>query len=189
VAKLVYALNVSLDGYVDHMAMGAPGPQLFRHFIEEVRNTAGSIYGRVMYETMRYWDEDQADWTPELHEYAEVWRRQPKWVVSRTLTSVGPNATLIAGNVEAAVREVKARIGGQVEVAGPKLAGSLTDLGLIDEYQLYMRPWAAVAPRGQRADRRGHHPAELRSGLRPAASGKSRVFPTHANCSQLFRRV
>jgi len=142
VAKLVYALNVSLDGYVDHTAFGSgPGPKLFRHFIEEVRNTSGSIYGRVMYEAMRYWDTEQPDWTPDLREYAEVWRRMPKWVVSRTLNSVGPNATLIADDVGAAVRGVKERLDGQVEVAGTKLAGSLTDLGLIDEYQLYMRPF------------------------------------------------
>jgi hypothetical protein len=86
-------------------------------------------------------DGAQPDWTPDLREYAEVWRRMPKWVVSRTLNSVGPNATLIADDVGAAVRGVKERLDGLVEVAGTKLAGSLTDLGLIDEYQLYMRPF------------------------------------------------
>lgn len=54
-AKLVFALNQSLDGYVDHMAF-APDPVLFRHFIDDVRGLAGSVYGRRMYETMRYWD-------------------------------------------------------------------------------------------------------------------------------------
>jgi hypothetical protein len=52
-AKLVFGMNQSLDGYVDHMAF-APGPTLFRHFIEEARRQAGSIYGRQMYEVMRY---------------------------------------------------------------------------------------------------------------------------------------
>ena len=53
-AKLSYGLNVSLDGYADHDMAGAePGPALFRHFTDHVRNLAGSLYGRVMYETMR----------------------------------------------------------------------------------------------------------------------------------------
>jgi dihydrofolate reductase len=138
-AKLVFGLNVSLDGYVDHQAF-APGPALFRHFIEQVRGTAGSVYGRRMYETMRYWDEDQDDWTPDLREYAAVWRSMPKWVVSRTLKSVGPNATLVSDDIEAVIRGLKDRLAGEIEVAGPELAGSMGDLGLIDEYQLYFRP-------------------------------------------------
>ena len=60
-AKLVFGMNQSLDGYVDHMEF-APGPALFRHFVEEAQQQAGSIYGRHMYEIMRYWDEDQPDW-------------------------------------------------------------------------------------------------------------------------------
>ena len=60
-AKLVFGMNQSLDGYVDHTAF-APGPTLFRHFIEEAQGQAGSIYGRKMYEIMRYWDDDQPGW-------------------------------------------------------------------------------------------------------------------------------
>ena len=99
-AKLVYALNVSLDGYVDHMAF-APDPVLFRHFIEDVRSMAGTVYGRRMYEVMRYWDEDRPEWNEAERDYARVWRDQPKWVVSRSLRSVGPNATLVADDVAA----------------------------------------------------------------------------------------
>jgi len=69
-----------------------------------------------------------------------VWRRQPKWVVSRSLKSVGPNATLLEGDIEAAIRGLKAQLAGEIAIAGPKLAGSLTDLGLIDEYRLYIHP-------------------------------------------------
>lgn len=138
-AKLVFALNQSLDGYVDHDAY-APEPALFRHFIEDIGSLAGAVYGRRMYETMRYWDEDQAGWTDEEREYATAWRRCPKWVVSRTLDSVGPNATLIKDGLEAAIRNLKAELDGMVEVAGPELAGSLTQLGLIDEYRLYIHP-------------------------------------------------
>ena len=143
-AKLVYALNQSLDGYVDHLKLGPPGPGVFRHFIELVRGLSGLIYGRRMYEIMRYWDEDLPDWDAEDHEFAAVWRSKPKWVVSRTLksanTTLGPNATLIEGDIGAAIRGLKAQHVGEIDVAGPDLAGSLTDLGLIDEYRLYLRP-------------------------------------------------
>ena len=138
-AKLVFGLNQSLDGYVDHMAF-SPGPKVFRHFIEHARGLAGSLYGRRMYETMRYWDEESHDWSEAEQEFAAAWRKQPKWVVSRTLDSVGPNATLITDDIEAMVKKLKAEISGEIEVAGPELAQSLTDLGLIDEYQLYLHP-------------------------------------------------
>jgi dihydrofolate reductase len=138
-AKLVFALNQSLDGYVDHDAF-APGPVLFRHFIEQVRGLTGSVYGRRMYEVMRYWDEDRPEWTADLREYAAAWRQQPKWVVSRSLKSVGPNATLVGDGLETMARGLKAELAGEIEVAGPDLAGSLTKLGLVDEYQIYLRP-------------------------------------------------
>lgn len=138
-AKLVFALNQSLDGYVDHMAF-APDPALFRHFIDDVRGVAGSVYGRRMYEVMRYWDDDRPEWEAAERDYAEAWRRQKKWVVSRSLESVGPNATLVAGDLEAAIRALKAELAGEIEVSGPELARSLTDLGLVDEYRLYIHP-------------------------------------------------
>jgi dihydrofolate reductase len=138
-AKLVYALNQSLDGYVDHTEF-APDPVLFRHFIGDVRALAGSVYGRRMYEVMGYWDEEQPDWDEAERDYASAWRSQPKWVVSRTLTSVGPNATLVADDVEGAIRALKARLDGVIEVSGPELAHSLAELGLVDEYRLYVHP-------------------------------------------------
>ena len=138
-AKLIFALNQSLDGYVDHLGM-TPSPALFRHFMEQVRDSAGMVYGRRMYEVMRYWDDDLPDWDAAEREYAAVWQRQPKWVVSRSLKSAGPNATLVAGDIEAVIRELKAQLVGDIEIAGPELAGSLTDPGLIDEYQLYIHP-------------------------------------------------
>ena len=138
-AKLVFGMNQSLDGYVDHMAFG-PDATLFRHFIEQAREQAGSLYGRVLYDIMRYWDEEHPEWDAAEREFAEAWRRQPKWVVSRTLASVGPNATLISDDVEAAVRKLKAEVDGEIEVGGPQLAKTLTELGLIDEYRLYVHP-------------------------------------------------
>jgi dihydrofolate reductase len=139
VATIVFGMNVSLDGYVDYDRF-APDPALFRHWIEHVRGLAGSIYGRRMYEIMRYWDEDHPEWTPEQREFATAWRGQPKWVVSRSMKSAGPNATLIEGDIEAAIRDLKARLAGEIAVSGPELARTLTDLGLVDEYRLYLHP-------------------------------------------------
>jgi dihydrofolate reductase len=138
-AKLVFGMNQSLDGYVDHMAF-APSPTLFRHFIEEAERQAGSLYGRQMYEVMRYWDDDHPEWDAKEHAFAAAWRKQPKWVVSRSLKSVGPNATLVDDDLEGAIRELKAERDGEIEVAGPDLAHSLTELGLIDEYRIYLHP-------------------------------------------------
>ncbi len=138
-AKLVFGMNQSLDGYVDHMAF-APSPALFRHFIEQARDQAGSVYGKRLYEVMRYWDEDHPEWDAEKRNFATAWRKQPKWVVSRSLKSVGPNATLVGDDLEAVVRGLKAQIVGEIQVGGPDLARSLTDLGLIDEYRLYFHP-------------------------------------------------
>ncbi|MBI1210009.1 MAG: dihydrofolate reductase [Alphaproteobacteria bacterium] len=138
-AKIVFAMNVSLDGYVDHDAF-APGQKLFRHWIEQTRAQTGSIYGRVLYEVMRYWDEDDPQWTADLRDFALAWRALPKWVVSRSLKSVGPNATLIRGDVEAAIRDLKAKHAGEIDIGGPALAHSLGEMGLVDEYRLYVRP-------------------------------------------------
>ena len=138
-AKLVFGMNQSLDGYVDHTGF-APGPALFRHFIEQAQGQTGSVYGRVMYEIMRYWDDEHPEWGAEERAFAAAWRRQPKWVVSRTLKSVGPNATLVGDDLEGAIRALKAGHDGEIEVAGPDLAHSLTQLGLIDEYRIYLHP-------------------------------------------------
>ena len=140
-AKLIFGLNLSLDGYVDHDHQEMrPDPALFRHFVEDMRGLSGSVYGRRMYEVMRYWDEDDPEWGADERDFAVAWRSQPKWVVSRSLKSVGPNATLVEGDVEVAVRRLKAEHAGEIEVAGPELAHSLTNLGLIDEYRLYFHP-------------------------------------------------
>jgi dihydrofolate reductase len=121
------------------MAFG-PGPKLFRHFIEQAKEQAGSIYGRILYEIMSYWDEDHPEWGEAEREFADAWRRQPKWVVSRSLKSVGPNATLVGDDLEGEIRRIKAEVDGEIEVGGPDLARSLGELGLIDEYRIYLHP-------------------------------------------------
>lgn len=143
--KLVFGMMQSLDGYVDGIAdrleFPPPGAALGRHFTDRIRVLAGSLYGRRMYDIMRYWDEDRPEWDAGDRDFAAAWRAQPKWVVSRTLKSVGANATLVGDDLDGFVRTLKKDVDGEIDVAGPAVAASLTDLGLIDEYHLYLRPF------------------------------------------------
>lgn len=138
-AKFVCSMNLSLDGYVDHEGF-APGPDLFRHWIDQVRGATASLYGRRIYEIMRYWETPQPEWNDDDRAFAAAWLAQPKWVASTTLASVGPNATLVAGDVEAVARRLKADLDGEVSVSGTVLAHCLGVAGLIDEYRLYFHP-------------------------------------------------
>jgi hypothetical protein len=176
-AKLVFGMNQSLDGYIDPDKF-APDAALFGHWIEFVRGLAASVYGRRLYESMRYWDEDRPEWTPELHEFAAAWRRQPKWVVSRSLKSVGPNATLVADDIEATIRGLKTRIDGEIQVgrtaarAAPDRAWSRRRVSALSpsrrarrRHAVLRRPAAAAASCRQRADRRAGDQIDLRSCL------------------------
>ncbi|PWV99172.1 dihydrofolate reductase [Hoeflea marina] len=143
-ARLVFGMMQSLDGYIagPESGPGLPVPDdvLHRHFNDHVRSVAGCLYGRRIYEIMRYWEEDQPGQDETGLDFGAAWRAQPKWVASRTLKAVGPNATLIDGDLEAFVRKLKGEHQGEIDVAGPDLAGQLTELGLIDEYRLYLMP-------------------------------------------------
>jgi dihydrofolate reductase len=144
-ARLIFGMMQSLDGYVAGAAGGPdlppPGAALHRHFNDHIRGVAGCLYGRRMYEVMRYWDEDRQESGPVERDFAAAWRAQPKWVASRALKSVGANATLVGDDIEGFVRRLKSRVEGDIDVAGPELAGSLTRLGLVDEYRLCVRPF------------------------------------------------
>lgn len=141
----------SLDGYVAaedgalEPPLHPPDSALFLHFTEHERGLAGSLYGRRIYEMMRYWDEDRPEWSALQRDFAAAWRAHPKWVVSHSLESVGPNASLAGSDLESFVNALKAEIDGTIAVAGPELAASLTKLGLIDEYYLYFRPYVLGA--------------------------------------------
>jgi dihydrofolate reductase len=143
-AKLMFGLMQSLDGYVagPEGGPGLPMPDaaLTRHFNAQMGEISGSLYGRRMYEVMRYWDEDEAEQDEAGRDFAAAWRSKPKWVVSRTLKSVGPNATLVKDDLAGFVKRLKDEREGVIDVAGPELAASLAELGLIDEYQLYLCP-------------------------------------------------
>jgi dihydrofolate reductase len=138
-ARFVFAMNVSLDGYVDHDRF-APDTELFRHWIAQVNLSSAAIYGRKIYDLMRYWEVDQPDWDQDRHTFAVAWRKQPKWVVSRTLTEVGPNATLVGSDLGKVAGNLKMRLPGQVDICGTHLAHSLGELGMIDDYRMYFHP-------------------------------------------------
>ena len=143
-AKLIFAMLQSLDGYVSGPEGGGdlpmPNEALMQHFNEQGRALTASLYGRTMYEIMRYWDNDEPGQDEGGRAFAKAWQSRPKFVVSRTLRSLGKNATLIDGDLEAAARKLKAEYDGEIDVAGPTLAAGLSALGLIDEYQLYLQP-------------------------------------------------
>lgn len=144
-ATLMFGMIQSLDGRVaawdGALQLPVPGPELFRHFVARMRGLSGSIYGRRIYELMRYWEEDRPEWGEDERDFAQAWRACPKWVASRSLREVGPGASLIQGELGAFVRALKAERSGQLEVAGPELAAVLGGLGLVDEYWLYLRPF------------------------------------------------
>lgn len=143
--KFVYGMMQSLDGYIAGTPGGPqlppPGIELHRHFNHHVRNLSGILYGARMYEVMRYWDDDRPDWQELEHDFAAAWRSKPKWVVSQSLKSAGANATLVSGDLQSFALRLKADVEGEIDVAGAQLAGSLSALGLIDEYRLYLRPF------------------------------------------------
>jgi dihydrofolate reductase len=143
--RLVFGMMQSLDGYIDgrsgDLQLPPPGPILHRHFNNYVRGLDGILYGRRMYEVMRYWDEDKPDWDEIEHDFAQAWRSKPKWVASRSLTSVGSNATLVNGDLIDFAAKLKAERAGDIDVAGANLADGLSAAGLIDEYRLYFRPY------------------------------------------------
>lgn len=142
--RLIFGMMQSLDGYIEGPSGGLlspPGPIVSRHFNDYVRGLDGLLYGRRIYEVMRYWDEEQPDWDEIDHNFAQVWRSKPKWVASRSLTSVGPNATLVEGDLIDFAANLKSERDGDIDVAGAELANVLSVAGLVDEYRLYFRPY------------------------------------------------
>jgi dihydrofolate reductase len=143
-ARLIYGMMQSLDGYIEGPLgglLGPPGPLLSRYFADYFRGLGGVLYGRRLYEVMRYWDEDHPEWDALDIEFAQAWRRKPKWIASRSLSSVGANATLISEDLIAFATKLKAERDGDIDVAGASLANELSIAGLVDEYRLYLRPY------------------------------------------------
>ena len=142
--RLIYGMMQSLDGYIDGLSgtleLGPPDQTVFRHFVDHVQGVTSILYGRRMYEIMRYWDLDKPDWNQHEHDFAQAWRTTPKWVATRSGASVGPNATLVPGDVVDFARRLKAEHEGDIDLAGAELANTLSAANLVDEYRLYFRP-------------------------------------------------
>src|SRR5580658_2441887 len=141
--KVLYGLNVSLDGFYEDVNgkidFTVPEEEVFRHFIELEKEVEVHLYGRKLYETMCYWKVDQNFDSAEL-EYAKFWNKKPNVVFSRTLESVAPNDRLIRDNIAEEVNELKKGPGKYMAVGGGEIASTFINLGLIDEYRFYFRP-------------------------------------------------
>jgi dihydrofolate reductase len=143
--KVIYSMGVSLDGYVTgpsgEIDWTMPDEELHRFHNERVRELGTQLCGRRLYEEMRYWDTPDADAAaPVAREFAGIWRALPKVVFSRTLQAVEGNARLARDGVAAEVARLKCEPGGDIGVGGAELAACLVELGLVDEYQLFVYP-------------------------------------------------
>jgi dihydrofolate reductase len=145
--KLIYALNVSLDGYVetpDHrLDWTVVDDELHSWFNDRMRELDASLYGRRLYELMAaYWPRGESDpeATEPMREFARIWLATPRIVFSSTLTSVDWNSRLVRGDVGEQLALVRKEFDGDLEVGGPTLAAQFIRRGLVDEYQLIVHP-------------------------------------------------
>ncbi|RWX66509.1 dihydrofolate reductase [Mesorhizobium sp. M4B.F.Ca.ET.089.01.1.1] len=145
-ARIVYSMLTSLDGYIEgpdgNIGLPVPEGELHRHFNDEMRRTSTVFCGRRMYDAMRFWDSPERETADDEVErdFAHAWRETPKIVFSTTLGEVGLNARSMRGDAEAVARSLKAETDGEISVGGANLAAHLARAGLIDEYRLYMHP-------------------------------------------------
>lgn len=145
--KLVYSMNVSLDGYVEDSSGSLDwtivDDELHQFWNDQDREMDLQLYGRRLYETMHpYWstaDENPAS-SPVEVEYSRIWKSTPKIVFSHTLDHVEGNATLMRDGLIEEVRRLKSQPGGFMSVAGPTLAASLVEQGMVDEFRPVVHP-------------------------------------------------
>ena len=145
--KLVYCLNVSLDGYIEaadrSLDWATVDEEIHGWFNEQERAMDASLYGRGLYETMAaYWPTgaDDPEATPAMLEFAHIWNAKPIMVFSSTLTDVVRNARIVAGDVAERLTEIRREFDGDLNVGGPHLAAQFVQRGLVDEYRLVVRP-------------------------------------------------
>ncbi|MDQ1013760.1 dihydrofolate reductase family protein [Streptomyces afghaniensis] len=145
--SVTYSMNVSLDGYIVGPDGGfdwtVPDPEVFRFWIDEIRDVGVHLMGRRLYETMLYWE--SADQDPSLGdaelEWAALWNPLPKVVFSTTLSAVRGHARLASGGVAEEIERLRAEPGeGDIAIGGATLAAEASDLGLIDEYRAMVYP-------------------------------------------------
>jgi dihydrofolate reductase len=144
--KLVYYMTVSLDGFIagpnGEIDWSAPDEELHRFHNEQTRQMGTYLLGRRLYEEMLYWetaDEEPSAADYEL-EFARVWKATPKIVFSTTLEKVEGNARLVRDGVAEEVARLKEQPGKDLSVGGAGLASTFIELGLIDEYRLFVSP-------------------------------------------------
>ena len=145
--KLVYLMNVSLDGYVetpDHsLDWTVVDEELHRWFTDRSRETDAFLYGRRIYELMNaYWPTAESDTTaPDfMHEFARAWNATPKIVFSTTLARVEGNSRLVSGDLGDVLARLRNEFPGELSVAGPTLAAQFIQRGLVDEYRVVVHP-------------------------------------------------
>jgi dihydrofolate reductase len=145
--KLIYLMNVSLDGFIetpDHgVDWGTIDEELHTWFNDQTRPLSASLYGRRVYEVMAaYWPtaEDDPRSTPAMQEFARIWNPMPKVVFSSSLDKVDHNSRLVSGDVAAVLSDLRREFDGDMDVSGPNLAGQFVRRGLVDEYQLVVHP-------------------------------------------------
>jgi dihydrofolate reductase len=144
--RLIYSMGVSLDGFMagpsGELDWSAPDEELHRFHNQQTRETGIHLLGRRLYETMLYWE--TADDNPSASEYeldfARIWQALPKVVFSTTLERVEGNAKLVSEGVAEEVAKLKEEPGKDLAVGGAGLASSLIELGLVDEYRLFVSP-------------------------------------------------
>ena len=146
--KLIYGMNLTLDGYIaaaddDISWSGPPSDELFQWWLDQERASSLSLYGRKLWETMSsYWPtgDQQPNATPAEIEFARRWRDMSKVVFSSTIDKVDWNTRLVTGDAVAEITRLKAEDGGPMSIGGPTLAGAAIRAGLIDEYALATYP-------------------------------------------------
>ena len=145
--RLVYFMNVSLDGYIESadgdLDWSVVDDELHAWFNEQSRTTDAFLYGRRLYETMAaYWPTAESD--PEANEvmleFARIWNATPKVVFSSSLTSVESNCRLVNGDVGELLERLRSEFDGDLSVGGATLAASFIARGLVDEYRLVVHP-------------------------------------------------
>jgi dihydrofolate reductase len=145
--KLIYLMNVSLDGFVetpDHSLDWANvDEEIHAWFNDQLRATDASLYGRRLYEVMAaHWPTAESDpsATPAMLDFARIWNAKPKIVFSTSLEAVEGNSRLVSGDVGEQLAKLKAEFDGDLEVGGPTLASAFIERGLVDEYRLVVHP-------------------------------------------------
>ena len=146
-ARLIYAMNTSLDGYISDrdgkFDWSTPTPELFAAINELERPIGTYLYGRRLYEVMRAWETAQGPGfeAPLMRDYAALWQAAQKVVYSSTLDAVTTSRTRLERSFEPdAVRRLKAAADSDISIGGPGLAAGALAAGLVDECHLFISP-------------------------------------------------